>query len=222
MSSTYVDVRKSQKCDVSEWTSGSRRSIRRNRETATRGRQPAQPSQVAVPSGPAHIRKGIQLSDTIHLHDLTPAERLLEEAAERGFVEEKEIEALADEHELQEEEIAALRTALEERDVIVRAAAPEKEAAPAPTGTLDPLQLFMDAAGRHKLLTAADEVFLAKRIERGGLAAKERMINSNLRLVVSIAKRYQGHDLPLLDLIQEGVIGLNRAAEKFDWRKGYK
>jgi RNA polymerase primary sigma factor len=80
----------------------------------------------------------------------------------------------------------------------------------------------MDAAGRHKLLTAADEVYLAKRIERGDLAAKERMINSNLRLVVSIAKRYQGHDVPLLDLIQEGVIGLNRAAEKFDWRKGYK
>jgi RNA polymerase primary sigma factor len=95
-------------------------------------------------------------------------------------------------------------------------------AAPSHSGTLDPLQLFMDAAGRHKLLTAADEVALAKRIERGDEAAKERMINSNLRLVVSIAKRYQGHDVPLLDLIQEGVIGLNRAAEKFDWRKGYK
>jgi RNA polymerase primary sigma factor len=179
------------------------------------------------PGGPTFEPKGIELSDTIHLHDLTPAERLLEEAAERGFVEEKEIEALADEHELQDEELAALRVALEERDVVVRAAAPEKEAATvsssgAPTGTLDPLQLFMDAAGRHKLLTAADEVYLAKRIERGDLAAKERMINSNLRLVVSIAKRYQGHDVPLLDLIQEGVIGLNRAAEKFDWRKGYK
>ncbi|HEY0345824.1 MAG TPA: sigma-70 factor domain-containing protein, partial [Solirubrobacteraceae bacterium] len=105
--------------------------------------------------------------------------------------------------------------------MIVRAAAPEKEAAPAPTGTLDPLQLFMDAAGRHKLLTAADEVYLAKRIERGDLAAKERMINSNLRLVVSLAKRHQGHELPLLDLIQEGIFGLIRAVEKFDWRKGY-
>ncbi len=167
--------------------------------------------------------KGIELSETIHLHDLTPAERLLEEAAERGFVDEKELEALADEHELADDEVAALRNALEERDVIVRAGAGAvTEHTPAPSGTLDPLQLFMDSAGRHKLLTAAEEVTLAKRIERGEDAAKERMINSNLRLVVSIAKRYQGHDVPLLDLIQEGVIGLNRAAEKFDWRKGYK
>ena len=169
--------------------------------------------------------KGITLSDTIHLHDLSPVERLLEESAERGFVEEKDIQALADEHELTEDDLTALRAALEERDVIVRDETPEetRPVAAAPvTGTLDPLQLFMDAAGRHKLLTAADEVALAKRIERGDLAAKEKMINSNLRLVVSIAKRYQGHDVPLLDLIQEGVIGLNRAAEKFDWRKGYK
>ena len=152
-------------------------------------------------------------------------ERLLEEAAERGFVEEKDIQSLADEHELTEDDLAGLRVALEERDVIVRDETPEetRPVATAPvTGTLDPLQLFMDAAGRHKLLTAADEVALAKRIERGDLAAKEKMINSNLRLVVSIAKRYQGHDVPLLDLIQEGVIGLNRAAEKFDWRKGYE
>ena len=109
--------------------------------------------------------------------------------------------------------------------MLVRAEPEETRVVATPTagsGTLDPLQLFMDAAGRHKLLTAAEEVALAKRIERGDAAAKERMINSNLRLVVSIAKRYQGHDVPLLDLIQEGVIGLNRAAEKFDWRKGYK
>jgi len=168
----------------------------------------------------AHTEGVRELSDTIHLHDLTPADRLVEEAAERGFVDEREIEALADEHELADDEVAALRAALEERDVIVRA--PVYEAGPAPSGTLDPLQLFMDAAGKHKLLTAAEEVALAKRIERGDLAAKERMINSNLRLVVSIAKRYQGHDVPLLDLIQEGVIGLNRAAEKFDHRKGFK
>jgi RNA polymerase primary sigma factor len=71
-------------------------------------------------------------------------------------------------------------------------------------------------------LTAAEEVELAKRIERGDTEAKNRMINSNLRLVVSIAKRYQGHGLSLLDLIQEGIIGLIRATEKFDWRKGFK
>jgi RNA polymerase primary sigma factor len=182
----------------------------------------AHQSQRPARTADDQTEKGIQLSDTIHLHDLTPAERLVEEAAERGFIEEKELEVFADEHELADEDVAALRTALEERDVVVRADAPVAGHTPAPTGTLDPLQLFMDAAGRHKLLTAADEVYLAKRIERGDVAAKERMINSNLRLVVSIAKRYQGHDVPLLDLIQEGVIGLNRAAEKFDWRKGYK
>jgi RNA polymerase primary sigma factor len=80
----------------------------------------------------------------------------------------------------------------------------------------------MNRAGRYPLLTASEEVALAKRVERGDAAAKERMINSNLRLVISIAKRYQGHDVPLLDLIQDGVIGLNRAVEKFDWRRGFK
>ena len=76
--------------------------------------------------------------------------------------------------------------------------------------------------GRYPLLTAAEEVALAKRVERGDEEAKERMINSNLRLVVSIAKRYRGHGVPLGDLIQDGAIGLNRAVEKFDWRKGFK
>ena len=88
--------------------------------------------------------------------------------------------------------------------------------------TTDALQLFLNEISRYPLLSAAQEVELAKRIECGDLAAKERMIQSNLRLVVSIAKRYQGHELALLDLIQEGVIGLIRAVEKFDWRRGYK
>src|SRR6185437_14753530 len=88
--------------------------------------------------------------------------------------------------------------------------------------TTDALQLFLNEAGRYKLLTAEEEVELAKRIERGDKEAKDLMINSNLRLVVSIAKRYQGHGLSLLDLIQEGIIGLIRAVEKFDWRRGYK
>ncbi len=88
--------------------------------------------------------------------------------------------------------------------------------------TSDALALFLRDLGRFPLLTREEEVRLARAIETGDLGAKERMINSNLRLVVSIAKRYQGHDLPLLDLIQEGIFGLIRAAEKFDFRKGYK
>ena len=90
------------------------------------------------------------------------------------------------------------------------------------TATTDALQLFLNEAGRYKLLTAAEEVELAKRIENGDKQAKDLMINSNLRLVVSIAKKYQGHGISLLDLIQEGIIGLIRAVEKFDWRRGYK
>jgi len=88
--------------------------------------------------------------------------------------------------------------------------------------TTDSLQLFLNEAGRYPLLTAAEEVELAKAIEAGDKRAKDRMVNSNLRLVVSIAKKYQGHGLPLIDLIQEGIIGLIRAVEKFDWRRGYK
>jgi RNA polymerase primary sigma factor len=84
------------------------------------------------------------------------------------------------------------------------------------------LDQFLRAARAHALLTAAEEVDLAQRIERGDLAAKERMINSNLRLVVSQARRYQGHGLPMEDLVQEGMLGLIRAVEKFDWRRGFK
>ena len=88
--------------------------------------------------------------------------------------------------------------------------------------TTDALQLFLNEMGRYALLSAEEEVELAKRIERGDKEAKDLMVNSNLRLVVSIAKKYQGHGLSLLDLIQEGIIGLIRAVEKFDWRKGFK
>jgi RNA polymerase primary sigma factor len=87
---------------------------------------------------------------------------------------------------------------------------------------LDSLQLFLNDIGRHPLLTAAQEVALAKRIERGDEDAKEQMIRSNLRLVVSIAKHYRGQGMPFLDLIQEGMLGLMRAVEKFDWRRGFK
>jgi len=88
--------------------------------------------------------------------------------------------------------------------------------------TADSLQIFLNQASRHALLTAAEEIELAKRIERGDMGAKDRMINANLRLVVSQARRYQGLGLPLADLVQEGTLGLIRAAEKFDWRKGFK
>jgi RNA polymerase primary sigma factor len=96
------------------------------------------------------------------------------------------------------------------------------EALTAPDPTVDSLQQFLDGIAKTRLLTAKEEVILAKRIERGDLAAKERMIEANLRLVVSIAKRYRNQGLPFLDLIQEGSIGLVRAVEKFDYRKGFK
>ena len=88
--------------------------------------------------------------------------------------------------------------------------------------TTDAMSLFLQEVRRYPLLTRADEVELAKRIEQGDLEAKRRLVNSNLRLVISNARKYQGHDMPLLDLIQEGILGLIRATEKFDWRKGYK
>jgi RNA polymerase primary sigma factor len=89
-------------------------------------------------------------------------------------------------------------------------------------GTPEALDLFLRRARVHPLLTAEEEIELAKRIERGDLEAKERMINSNLRLVVSQARRYQGHGLSMEDLVQEGMLGLIRAVEKFDWRRGFK
>src|SRR5665213_1145614 len=110
----------------------------------------------------------------------------------------------------------------------VENAAEPPEPAPAPPlqisweTTTDALQLFLREAGRHPLLTAAQEVSLAKKIEKGDLLCKQRMIQSNLRLVVSIAKNYRNQGLPFLDLIQEGTLGLVRAAEKFDYRKGFK
>ena len=93
---------------------------------------------------------------------------------------------------------------------------------PTPLDGADAASLFMRDIRRHPLLTKGEEVALAKRVEQGDLRAKERMINSNLRLVVSIAGKYQGHGLPLLDLVQEGMFGLIRAVEKFDHRRGFK
>jgi RNA polymerase primary sigma factor len=156
----------------------------------------------------------------------TELSTFLDTAEERGVVGEAELDALAFEHDLGDEELVSVRAELAAREVEISPAEthePEAEAfEPGAVGTTDSLTLFMNEIGRHRLLTAAEEVELAKRVERGDKEAKERMINSNLRLVVSIAKRYQGRGVPLGDLIQEGIIGLNRAVEKFDWRRGFK
>jgi RNA polymerase primary sigma factor len=130
--------------------------------------------------------------------------------------------------ELDDDEIGRLYEQLEERGIEVTddCGRAQEESTYVNGGlavaTTDALQLFLNEAGRWPLLTKEEEIALAKQIERGDAEAKERMINSNLRLVVSIAKRYQGHGLSLLDLIQEGIIGLIRAVEKFDWRRGFK
>jgi len=158
------------------------------------------------------------------------ARTLVEAAEERGHVEPTELEAFALEHELEEADVEQLTRELEAIGLEVgpvaeevAVAKPEPKATPsAVVGSADSLQLFLADVGRHKLLTASEEVTLAKAIERGDGLAKRRMIESNLRLVVSIAKGYRGLGVPFLDLIQEGTLGLNRAVEKFDWRRGFK
>ena len=160
---------------------------------------------------------------------------LVEAAEERGHVEPTELEAFALEHDLDEADVEQLMRELEAIGLEVSEARSEEDAKPAAepeqqkqrnpdvvVGSADSLQLFLADVGRHKLLTASEEVTLAKAIERGDLLAKRRMIESNLRLVVSIAKGYRGLGVPFLDLIQEGTLGLNRAVEKFDWRRGFK
>jgi len=153
---------------------------------------------------------------------------LLDRGEEQGCVNLSLLTDLVQALELDDEQVAGLYEQLDERGIeITDDCGHETEDAVYVNGdltyaTTDALQQFLNEAGRYPLLTAAEEVELAKRIERGDVAAKEKMINSNLRLVVSIAKRYQGHGLALLDLIQEGIIGLIRAVEKFDWRKGFK
>src|SRR3954467_6262221 len=94
--------------------------------------------------------------------------------------------------------------------------------APADNADDDAFQAFLDRIGTYRLLRPAEELELARRIERGDLTAKERMVCANLRLVVSVARQYAGPGLPFLDLVQEGMLGLIRAVEKFDWRKGFR
>ena len=153
---------------------------------------------------------------------------LIARSGEPGCVNLSHLNELVQEQELEDEGIRALYEQLEERAIEVSDdCGKESDASTYVNGdlavaTTDALQLFLNEAGRWPLLTKEEEIELAKLIERGDEQAKERMINSNLRLVVSIAKRYQGHGLSLLDLIQEGIIGLIRAVEKFDWRRGFK
>ncbi|HLG09794.1 MAG TPA: sigma-70 family RNA polymerase sigma factor [Gaiellaceae bacterium] len=154
-------------------------------------------------------------------------EALIGRGEEQGYLPLSEIELVAGE--LDPEEVEALYAQLDAYAIEVRDDYGREEPGEVTyangdlaAATADSLQLFLNEMSRYPLLTAREEIELAKRIERGDRQAKDRMINSNLRLVVSIAKRYQGHDLALLDLIQEGILGLIRAVEKFDWRRGYK
>jgi RNA polymerase primary sigma factor len=159
------------------------------------------------------------------LLELEQVRSLLDVAEERGFIEPSELEALAQELEFGDEEMAVFTHEIEALGLEIGAPQEAEEVSlavdPVP-GAGDSLQLFLADVGRHRLLTASEEVMLAKRIEKGDPLAKRRMIESNLRLVVSIAKGYRGLGVPFLDLIQEGTLGLNRAVEKFDWRRGYK
>ncbi len=158
-----------------------------------------------------------------------PIALLLEHAEEHGCVNMTELYDTVGRLELEEDDVESLLERLEQAGIEVTddcSRAIEEEVtytnAQVASATTDSLQLFLNEAGRYPLLTALQEVELAKRIEAGDKEAKDLLVNSNLRLVVSIAKKYQGHGLMLLDLIQEGIIGLIRAAEKFDWRKGFK
>jgi RNA polymerase primary sigma factor len=154
---------------------------------------------------------------------------LIDRGEEHGCLELSEVHELVQALDLGDADVGGLYEQLDARGISLRddcgremaPAAPVDDAALAHV-TTDTLQLFLNEIGRHRLLTPDEEIELARRIERGDLEAKERMINANLRLVVSIAKKYQGSELTLLDLIQEGILGLIRGVEKFDWRRGYR
>jgi RNA polymerase primary sigma factor len=158
-----------------------------------------------------------------------PLARLLDNAEETGCVNLSELDAIARRLGVPDDDLCDLHEAFEVRGIDVTDDCGRSDVPATSYGndglavaTTDALGLFLNEIRRHPLLTAAEEVELSKRIEQGDAAAKERMINSNLALVVSIAKKYPQNELPLLDLIQEGIFGLIRATEKFDWRRGFK
>src|SRR5215217_1149144 len=159
---------------------------------------------------------------TVLEHD--EARALVKQGQENGFLTHEEVALALDDLGLDTQQLDRFYQELDELQIEVLDEAPADEpAAPAANEvSTDALQLFLKDIGRVPLLTAAQEVELAKRIERGDHPAKQKMIESNLRLVVSIAKNYRNQGLPFLDLIQEGTIGLVRAAEKFDYRRGFK
>jgi RNA polymerase primary sigma factor len=163
------------------------------------------------------------------LHEL--ADELTARAESRALrcVDLSELSDLAQDAELGEDDAQALQELLEERGIDVRDDCGREQVEQTAyvnddlaQRTTDAMSLFLQEVRRYPLLTREQEIELAKRIEQGDLSAKEQLVNSNLRLVISNARKYQGHELPLLDLIQEGILGLIRAAEKFDYRKGFK
>jgi RNA polymerase primary sigma factor len=164
--------------------------------------------------------------DIEHLLRNEELQQLLEAAEQAGSLKATELAEVVETHELDALEQDAVFRELDRRGIELVDDLKEEEPPPAPVPvqetTTDALQLFLREAGRHALLTAAQEVELAKKIEAGDMRAKQHMIQSNLRLVVSIAKNYRNQGLPFLDLIQEGTLGLIRAVEKFDWRRGFK
>jgi RNA polymerase primary sigma factor len=185
---------------------------------------------------PGHARKGAGLSAGIDpappsgtdpVLESVEARALLESGRANGSLDAEAIALALDELDLDTGQLDAFYTALDEEQIEVVAGPEVADPGEAvwdaePEISTDTLQLFLKDIGKVPLLTAAQEIELAKRIERGDHAAKQAMIEANLRLVVSIAKRYRNQGLPFLDLIQEGTLGLVRAAEKFDWRKGFK
>jgi RNA polymerase primary sigma factor len=161
-----------------------------------------------------------------HVLETAEAKGLLELGRQAGSLSTDDIALAFDELDLDAGEIDDFYSVLHELEIEVLDAAGQDDqsdlGAEERELTTDSLQLFLKDIGKVDLLTAAQEVELAKRIERGEHRAKQQMVEANLRLVVSIAKRYRNQGLPFLDLIQEGTIGLVRAAEKFDYRKGFK
>jgi RNA polymerase primary sigma factor len=193
------------------------------------------------------VEEIVLLSDDAPIAQAEEFRPLIAEGHERGFLTFAKIEACLEETEVTKEQVQELHAYLDEQgiDVVESDGRPAKSEASSVEATaqsnaeggerrkkvaldltvepsLDSLRLYLRAIGRVNLLTAEQEVLLARRIERGDMLAKQQMIEANLRLVVSIAKSYLGRGLTFLDLIQEGSMGLIRAVEKFDYRRGYK